>query len=157
MQRTTTMWAAAALATAALAGCGSDSAASTESTQNAYCQQVQAFKTSSNALGTVFTGSSTPTPDAVKNVFTTMQEGLHALDKNPPAAIKADVDAMTKDIDTVVDLFSKHNWDVNELSTGADADALKASLNDPAAASASTNLQAWAATNCGITADTVAS
>jgi len=157
------MWAVAALATAVLAGCSSDNSSSksdtsspTANTQDAYCQQVQAFKTASNSLSSVFNGNVAPTPDAVKAVFTTMQDGLHALDKNPPAAIKSDIDVMTKDIDAIVAIFTKHGWDVNEVSSGPDSEALQASLNDPAAETASANLKTWAAGACGITTDSVA-
>lgn len=160
-RRTGTACAAVGIASL-IAGCSSDEpAASTEpagvSAEAAYCQQVNAFKTASNLVATVFSSSTPPTAAMLQNAFTAMQTQLHVLGANPPAAIKADIEVMATDIDAVVSAFSNNDWALSTLTTGPDAAALQQHLNNPAAATASNDLKAWAATNCGITSATVAS
>lgn len=151
MKRSTTLIACALLATTALSACGDDAKSGSTSTAG-YCAKILEYKTKSDELNSVFSG--TPDSKKIEEAFTTMQSMVNGLKTGAPAEIKSDVQTMSTAIDSVVEIFSKYNWDFVALASAPEFAELQSTLAGTDMSAASARLEAFSADTCGIKSDT---
>ena len=149
MRRFTTLALGLSLVAITLTACGGDSESSGGSTAS-YCSRIQAYKDKSDSLDEIFGGDGAPSSDDTKRAFTTMQEMANDMRKGAPAEIKADVALVSGGIDDVVKLFEKYDWDVTELFSSSDAEAMQAVLDNAETQAASDRLDKFSSKTCGI-------
>jgi hypothetical protein len=147
MKRFTSMALGAVLAATLFAACGDDAKSGSSST-GAYCARIAAYKAKSDELDSVFSG--TPDPAKVEEAFTTMQTMVSDLKDGAPTEIKADVAAMSTAIDSVVEIFSKYNWDFTALASAPEFATLQQTLSGADMQGASDRLKAYSEGTCGI-------
>jgi len=148
-KRSTTLLLGALAATALLGACGDDKK-SGGSSDAAYCAQIKDYRATSDALDSTFEN---PTSASVETAFTTMQGMIHELDKNPPAAISADVHTMTAAVDRIVAIFEQYDWDLVALQTAPEYAELQQQLTGEEFSGASDRLEAYSMDVCGLPAD----
>jgi hypothetical protein len=85
-------------------------------------------------------------PKAVQSVFTAAEGALARVSSGAPAAIRDDLDAVSKTFATAHEALKKNGYDI---ATAAQSDprAIEA-LDDPSLQRSSDNIQAWAQQNC---------
>ncbi|MEI8237891.1 MAG: hypothetical protein WCI22_00590 [Actinomycetota bacterium] len=153
MKRVITFIAAVALTGSAASACSSSSG--TLSTAD-YCQKIKNYKADAAKFDSVFS-SNNPDKAQTKAAFETMSKMLKDLADTAPADIKPDVTKVVGATDKVIALLAKNDYDMVKVSANtADVAALKVVLADTTVSVASSHLDAYGTTNCGIVPDTTA-
>jgi ABC-type Zn uptake system ZnuABC Zn-binding protein ZnuA len=138
------------LAAMTIGACGGDSESGGGDSAAAYCARIQAYKDETDKLDAIFDGDEPPSSDDLKKAFTTAQDMVQDLAKRAPAEIKSDATLMSGNIDELVKVFEKYDWDIVALASSPDMEALDSIMSSTEADAASERLDKFSETSCGI-------